>query len=278
MTIKIRKASGELEEFNPEKVKAAILRAGGTPEIVDRVIKKLDKKLYNGIPTRDIYKITFGLLDREQPSLASRYDLKRAIMRLGPAGFSFETYMGEVLREHGYKVKLRQNIRGRCVKHEIDIVLNKDEEHAIVECKYHNEEGYYTGLKSALYTYARFLDLQECFKKGKCKNFTDVWLATNTKFSAEAIQYATCRGVKLLGWRYPSDEGIERLIESKGLYPITILRKLDKKSKERLSNANLMILKDLVEKSPVDISSKTGISDHKLRKIVEEAREIVVRE
>jgi len=28
----------------------------------------------------------------------------------------------------------------------------------------------------------------------------------------------------------------------------------------------------------VDISSKTGISDHKLRKIVEEAREIVVRE
>jgi len=278
MTIKIRKASGEVEEFDPKKVEVAILRAGGTPGIAMQVIKKLDKKLYNGIPTRDIYKITFRLLDREQHSLASRYDLKRAIMRLGPAGFSFETYLGEVLAEHGYKVKLRQKIQGRCVKHEIDIILNKDDEHTIVECKYHNEEGYYTGLKSTLYTYARFLDLQECFREGKCENFSDVWLATNTKFSAEAIQYANCREVKLLGWRYPSNEGIEMLIESKGLYPVTILRKLDNTSKKRLSDANLLILKDLTEKDPKEISLRTGIQDHKLRKIIDEAREMVMRD
>lgn len=278
MTIKIRKASGALEEFNPEKVKTAILRAGGTPEIADQVIKKLDKKLYNGIPTRDIYRITFGLLDREQHSLASRYDLKRAIMRLGPAGFSFETYLGEILKEHDYSVKLRQNIQGRCVEHEVDIILDKDNEHSLVECKYHNQEGIYTGLKSALYTYARFVDLNEGFQEGKCENFSNVWLVTNTKFSNEAIQYASCRGIRLFGWRYPPDGGIERLIESKGLYPITILRKLDNRSKEMLSNANLMLVNDLIEKSHAEISLKTRIPEHKLRKIIEEVNGIMRRE
>ena len=276
--VMIRKASGDMEEFSPNKVVTAIIRSGGTPDVADRVIKKLEKKLYKGISTREIYKITFRLLDREQPSLASRYDLKGAIMRLGPAGFPFETYLGEVLAEHDYDVKLRQNIKGKCVGHEIDIVLNRGNEHTIVECKYHNEYGIYTGLKATLYTYARFLDLEECAKEGKCENFTGVWLATNTKFSFDAIQYAKCRGVRLLGWRYPKGEGIENLIESKGLYPITILRKVDRKSKEKLSDANMMLLKDLTEKSPAEISSRTGITERKLRDIIEEARGIVVKD
>jgi len=276
--VMIRKASGELEEFSSNKVVTAIVRSGGTPDVADRVIKKLEKKLYKGISTREIYKITFRLLDREQPSLASRYDLKGAIMRLGPAGFPFETYMGEVLAEHDYKVKLRQRVQGKCVEHEIDIVLNRGDEHTIVECKYHNEYGIYTGLKATLYTYARFLDLEECSKEGKCENFTGVWLATNTKFSSDAIQYSKCRGLRLLGWRYPPGEGIENLIESKGLYPITILRKLDRKSKEMLANANLMLLKDLTEKSPAEISSRTGIRERMLRDIIEEARGIVVKD
>ncbi|MBU4266430.1 MAG: hypothetical protein L6243_04540 [Candidatus Altiarchaeales archaeon] len=276
--VMIRKASGDMEEFSLNKVVTAIVRSGGTPDVADRVIKKLEKKLYEGISTREIYKITFGLLDKEQPSLASRYDLRGAIMRLGPAGFPFETYLGEVLAEHGYKVQLRQNIKGKCVGHEIDIVLSAGDEHTMVECKYHNEYGIYTGLKAALYTYARFLDLEECAKEGKCENFTGVWLATNTKFSFDAKQYSKCRGVRLLGWRYPKGEGIETLIESKGLYPITILRKVDRKSKEMLAKANMMLLKDLTEKSPSEISSKTGIKERTLRDIIEEARGIVVKD
>ncbi len=274
--VMIRKASGAIEEFNTDKVVTAILRSGGTPDMADRVIKNLEKRLYNGISTREIYKITFGILNREQPSLASRYDLKGAIMRLGPAGFPFETYLGEVLAEHGYKVKLRQRIQGKCVEHEIDIILNRDDEHTMVECKYHKDYGTYTGLKETLYTYARFLDMEECGREGRCEDFTGVWLATNTKFSSDAIRYSRCRGVRLLGWRYPPEEGIENLIESKGLYPITILRKLDRSSKKRLSDANLMLLKDLTERSPAEISSDTGIRERILRGIIEEARGIAV--
>jgi len=84
--------------------------------------------------------------------------------------------------------------------------------------------------------------------------------------------------VRLLGWRYPKGEGIENLIESKGLYPITILRKVNRKSKEKLSDANMMLLKDLTEKSPAEISSRTGIKERQLRDIIDEARGIVAKD
>jgi len=43
-------------------------------------------------------------------------------MRLGPAGYSFETYIGELLKEQGHQVMLRQMVRGLCVEHEIDVI------------------------------------------------------------------------------------------------------------------------------------------------------------
>ena len=274
MPVMIRKASGELEEFNPEKVRTAVIRSGAPQDTADEIVKHVSRRVKEGMSTREIYKITFRLLKKEKHSLASRYDLKHAIMRLGPAGFPFETYVGEILREHGHSIQLRQMLQGKCVEHEIDVVLNGD---TLVECKDHNMPEIYTGLKPAMYTYARFLDLRNNAGEKKSSEFNGVWLATNTKFSSDAIEYARCIGITLLGWRYPKVNSLEQMIESRGLYPITILQSIDAPTKNCFSNAGMMLIKDLIELDPKEIKKKTGISIGRLTGFVREAKEIIKR-
>ncbi len=270
----VRKESGEIEEFKPGKVREAILRSGASEELASEILGEVQGRLYDGISTREIFRIVHQLLHSEKPSLASRYDLKGAIMRLGPDGFAFETYVGEILHEHGYNTQVRQFIRGRCVEHEIDVTAedSRGRKYAI-ECKYHNTKGIYSGLTVALYTYARFLDLVDGFREGRCEQFDEVWLVTNTRFSPSAIEYANCRGVRLLGWRYPPENTLERMIESRGLYPLTILRSIDKRSRDCFFNANLIMSKDLLKNSFKDILKKTHIDEDKLGAIISEAED-----
>jgi len=276
MSVEVVKRSGLREPFKTEKVKQAVIRAGATEELAEKVLNKVETRLYDGITTRDIYKTAFRILDKERHSLASVYDLKRAIMRLGPAGYSFETYIGEILKENGHQVQLRQNIQGNCVKHEIDVVSEETPgSYKLVECKYHNKEGIYTGLKEALYTYARFIDMCEGWKTKKCSiQFTSVLLVTNTKFSHNAVEYSNCKGMGLLGWRYPKGSGINSLIDSKKLYPLTILRNIDPVSKRKFSHVGIMMIKDLLYTTAEEISMKTDIHEKKVLKIMDEARTV----
>lgn len=272
--VEVVKKSGLREPFNPDKVKRAVMRSGASEETAQKVVDRVDAKIYDGINTHDIYDIAFRILDRERHSLASVYDLKRAIMRLGPAGYSFETYMGEILGGQGLSTRLRQILRGGCGVHEIDVVWEEQKgSYTLVECKYHNMEGICTGLKAALYTYARFLDLREGWevgRKGYC--FTSVMLATNTKFSSASLEYSLCRGVRLLGWQYPKGEGINTLIDRKKLYPLTILRKVDPVSKGKFSDAGIMMVKDLLSNTPEQLAVKTNIPARKIRDFRNEAR------
>ena len=58
-------------------------------------------------------------------------------------------------------------MKGKCASHEIDVIADKgDSLRYMIECKYHNSQGIYTGLKEALYTHARFLDLNNGYKLG----------------------------------------------------------------------------------------------------------------
>jgi hypothetical protein len=273
MGFMIRKASGELEEFNPDKVRQAVVRSGAPAELAEDVLENLGQQLYDGISTREIFHIVHQLLRKARPSLASKYDLKGAIMRLGPDGYAFETYISEVLREYGYSTTLRQLIKGTCVIHEIDVVAEKDGKRTAIECKYHNTKGLTTGLKEAMYTYARLLDLNEGCKQGHCLHFDDIWLVTNTRFSEDAIQYAQCKELKLLGWRQPPENTLEHVIESKGLYPITILKSVDRHARDCLFSANMMLAKDLLDNDLETLLSKTSLSRIKLEEMVGEARQ-----
>lgn len=273
------KASGAKEEFQKEKIKSTCLRSGTSKKIAEEIASAVERKAYDGIPTREILNITLSLLDKYKPEIAARYDLKGAIMRLGPAGYEFEQLVAELLKEYAYKTEWHTIVQGMCVQHEVDVIAEK-EKTFMIECKYHNSSGIYTGIKDALYTYARFLDLEEGFRSGKCQKFDQPWLFCNTKFSQDVIHYASCKQMLLTGWNFPGREttkgrpSLQKLLEDKKLYPITVLRRLDRFSEERLALAGLLFCKDLLVKSFDELRNLTGIKPTQLKILTEEAEKI----
>jgi hypothetical protein len=267
--MQVIKANGRKQKFNPEKIKKSLLRSGLDRNEANDIIYEVERQMHEGMTTREVFKIVTRVLNSKRSDIASRYDLKGSILRLGPAGFNFETYVAGILEEYGYDTELRSKLRGRCATHEIDIIAVDREtgERSFVECKYHNSLGTYIDLKEALYTYARFRDL-----KDGGEHFDSVWMACNTRASTQAIRYANCKGMTLLCWRYPKNTGLERLIEDKKLYPVTMLRSLDKSSLDKLSRAGFMLIKDLTRNDFNNLKRKTRLKTKKLQHIMEEAK------
>jgi len=177
---------------------------------------------------------------------------------MGPAGFSFEVFVGKVLENYGYRIRsVGADIQGRCILHEVDLVVESvhDKKKWMVECKYHNTAGKYTGLKESLYTHARFLDLSDSF------NYE--MLVCNTRVSDDVITYARCVRQEILSWKYPQEKGLEKLIEDKKLYPVTILG-LNRGELEVFLEQKLIIAKDLLDIDVSYFAEKTGISPKRL--------------
>jgi len=272
MVIFVRKASGKLEPFDAKKIRRTCERAGASKKLAAKVAAAVEKKVYDGIPTKEILELTLKELEKQKPYVAARYDLKSAIMRLGPAGFMFEQLLAELLTEYNYKTQVHVVVEGGCIAHEIDVVARKKGELAAIEAKFHNAPGIYTGVKDTLYVWARYLDLLDGAKVGRCPEFNQIWLATNTKFSADAITYANCKGMKLLGWRYPPKRNLQSMLETKSLYPITTMRTLDPDSLHKLAEVQMMFCKDIIEQGIEELARITEISPRKLRALQKEAR------
>ncbi len=262
------KASGRKERFSVKKIETSLRRAGADAALALEIAHRLRDELPDGVTTAKIYSRLMELLS-EHPGVAQRYDLKRAIMRLGPSGYPFETYIARVLQEYGYSTRLRVKLRGDCATHEVDVVAEKGRTRAMVEVKFHNSPGTYIDLKEALYTYARFLDTR------RRSRFTEAWLTCNTRTSAEARKYAECAGLRLLCWKYPPGRGLEKLIDRRKLYPITALRDVDSTVVGAFSRAGYMLIKDLLEVPTGRLAERTGLPREKLEVLVEYARAAV---
>ena len=236
--MKVIKFDGNKEDFSSEKVYRSAKRAGASNDLARKISKEIEGKAYPNIKTAEIYRDVKKMLNQKS---SLRFSLKKAIRKLGPTGFPFEKYIGEILSLQGYKVKLNQQVAGKCCVHEIDFVAEKNGITYIGECKYRNLADGKVHSKDALANYARYLDI-----KGNKDNIKSI-LVTNNKFTSKSIKYCKCVGVDLLGWRYPS-KGLEHLIESQKLYPITILPGLNNYSASVLVEKKLMLAKDLLDK------------------------------
>jgi hypothetical protein len=261
------KSSGDEEKFDKNKIIRTIIKAGGTKDTAKQVAQKIEKNAKNGIKTIKILKDVLKLL-KNQKRVAIRYDLKRAIMNLGPAGYVFEEYFSKILEEYGYKTLTNEILKGKNIDQEVDIIAVK-KKIAMVECKYHNRLGNHTDTKEVMYTYARFLDLNSRKKK-----FDYPWLVTNTQCTYSAQNYSKGVGLKITSWSYPEKENLQMLIEQKKLYPITIIPSLNKFTKELFHDNKIIMINQLFEKTPQEISNETGINLKKLNKIISEAREL----
>ena len=257
--IEVTKADGTKEIFDKEKVMEAIVRSGASREDAEEVLRRLQPRLYSGISTGKIYYRVFRILKNLEPVASTRYNLRSALFELGPAGYVFEQFMVKLLTKNGFKAEKGGILHGRCIKHEVDGIASNGKETYMIECKFHNSPTIKSHSQEALYTYARFLDLQQGAEKGLCPKFTKAWLISNTKFTTDVIDYAKCIGMKLLGWRYPVEGGLEKMIEESKCYPVTIFNS-GKRINANLFKNGIITIEDLPknEKELIKLGGMTG--------------------
>ncbi len=268
--IYIINSQGEKEVFSPAKIYRSARKVGASRKLAKQIVFEISNEVYPGIKTSEIFKKVRVRLFRNFPQASLRFSLKQAMTRLGPTGFPFEKFMAEVFRSKGFEVRLNQFIPGQCGFYEIDFTAKKGNRLYIGECKYSHLPGVRVHLNEALMNYARFLDIRH--KRLDHRVQMKSLLATNTKFSQDALRYSRCVGVEMLGWRYPSDNGLEKMIEQDKLYPITILPGLRKDVAQAFVSRGIMLVRDLLKLDLVGFSRANRLPLPLLERLVNQAR------
>ena len=276
MSLYVINSRGEQEPFSVQKVEKSARRVGASLKLAREIAKEVERKIYNGIPTFEIFKEVKSLLNQAEPIFSLKFNLKQAMKELGPDGFGFEKYVAALLRDAGYVVKLNQFISGACLsQYEIDFTAEKGGILKIGECKYHSQAGVAVDQEVALANHARFLDvLQGKFAKAKTGQGKKVssLLVTNTRFSTRAIKYSECSGVELWGWKYPANNGLEVFVDKNKLYPINILPSFQKQWTGAFNNRNLILAGDILNVDLQRLGQEENIGQELLNKAAEEAK------
>jgi hypothetical protein len=208
--------------------------------------------------------------------VATKYSVRRALAELGPDGFPFEKFIARIFHSWGYETLTDQQVMGGCISHEVDVVAWKGDILAMVEAKFHNEFVLRSDIKVALYVKARFDDIAlNTFDFGGTKRkLNERWLFTNTKFTDQAIKYASCNDLGLIGWNYPADNNLHTIIEQFKLHPVTSITSLSHQQKKDLVGRNIITCADLIKRP--ELLKEIGVrSEGDATRIVEEAKLIV---
>lgn len=222
--ITVIKASGEKEPFNEEKVVRSLSANGLSLDMASQVVDYLKRHLKPETTTSSIFGHISSYLQKNAPAENYfNYGLKRAVMAMGPTGFPFEILISDLLHLDGYRTQVGVITQGRCVSHEIDVIAEKDDHKYFIECKYHNAPGYKTDIQVALYSYARFQDIDAAEKLSGSALENRPWLITNTKVSGDVLDYSRCVDLEVTTWTYPKGRGLQDLIMASGLHPVTLL-------------------------------------------------------
>lgn len=270
----ILKANGDRVRFSKQKVEVSLRRSGAAPKVAKQIAAAVAKEIGSDTTTDDIYKRAYQLLHEDHNTpVAARYSLKRAIHALGPTGFPFEQFVSRLLEYRGLKTKVGVTVEGRCVSHEIDVLAFDDNKERYIECKFHKDPGYNTNVKVPLYINSRFLDIKHRFEDlNDHSAYREPWIVTNTRFSKDAVQYAECAGIKLIGWHYPHGNGLERLVEDIGLHPITVLSTLSDREKHALLKMDKVLCVDVFEDP--EILLQVGLSRTRQQQVLDEAQAV----
>jgi hypothetical protein len=268
--MEIVKSSGEKVKFSMLKLRNSLKRSGADEDLINLIVDRVRDELYQGISTKEIYNRAFALLKKKQSIFASKYKLKKAIYEFGPTGYPFEKFISAILQFSGYKTEVGKVMTGICVKHEIDIFAKKNGAVTIIECKFHSEEGRNCNVKVPLYIHSRYMDVKKHWetKENSDLIFNVGWVATNTRFTEDAIQFGKCAGLYLLSWDYPKDDGLKDRIDRLGLYPITVSTLLSAREKQFLLSRDVVLCQQLLhDKFFLD---HLGISDSRKQRIMKE--------
>ncbi|MEM6631533.1 MAG: restriction endonuclease [Bacteroidota bacterium] len=266
----VKKSNGDLVPFEEEKLRHSLAKAGTAPASIEFIVKEIRSMIVPGISTRKIYQRAFSMLKKESQPSAARYKLKRAIMELGPSGFPFERYVGELLQDQGYQVEIGVHEQGRCITHEVDIVGEKENKRIAVECKFGNTKDKKLDVKVALYIHSRFQDLANRWStmpEHAGKEFQG-WIVTNGQFSGDAQTYGTCAGLHLVSWDFPGQGNLKDLIDVCHLHPVTSLTTLKKREKDFVIHKGIILCRDLLNRD--DLFEEMNFTKYRKKKAIDE--------
>ena len=273
--MKIIKHSGDIVDFDPEKLRKSLMKSGADDLVVEDILRKISKEIYDGISTKKIYKRAFVLLKKEGNSHAARYNLRSGLQLLGPAGFFFEKYIARLFDAEGYHTTTNLTLPGKCVSHEIDVLIKKGDALEMVECKFHSARETKSDVKVSLYVFSRFNDLKERKQIVFSKNETisKCWIVTNNRFTSDAVDFAKCSGMNLLSWDYPKGNNLKTKNDIDCLYPVTCLTTLSLAEKDKLLILDVILAKELINNS--EHLDKIGLSANRIKNVLKEVRELV---
>lgn len=248
--IVVTKGSGEKVPFEEAKLRRSLHNAGASPEAINDIVIEVNRMLVPGISTRKIYNKAFQLLKKSHKPSAARYKLKRALMELGPSGYPFERFVGEVMKARGYDAQVGIILDGKCISHEVDVLAENQDSRIAMECKYGNTKSKKIPTTTVMYVHSRVRDLWaswETIPRLKGKRFRG-FVVTNTAFTSDAIKYAKCSGeLELMAWNYPHHENLRTLLDKHRLFPITVLSSLTSAQKRLLMNEGIILCRQLFE-------------------------------
>ncbi|MCU4155617.1 restriction endonuclease [Carboxylicivirga sp. A043] len=246
----IQKASGEQVYFEGHKLVDSLVRSGASEPLAKQILQAISLELHDGMLTRDIYTKAYRMLQKQERKTAVNYRLKQAVLQLGPSGYPFEQFVGELFKARGFKVEVGKLVNGYSVRHEIDVVATTEHKHIFVECKFHNYQGTKTNVKVPMYIRSRFDDLNRVrhFDEQLKNTNTQGWIITNTRFTEDAIKFGRDYGLTLLGWDYPEKGNLKDWIELENLHPITCLSTITRKEKTALLTKGIVMCHDLYNK------------------------------
>lgn len=271
--MKVTKASGFIEEFSEEKLIKYLSKIRIPPQDMETVLQHCRAHVRDQMSTREIINMVSNqlLLLPNGKLYSARYMLKQDLRKMGPAGHAFEKYVGRLFQADGAKVKVALEVRGQCVPHEVDVLARWDHHIDVVECKFHNSEGTKSDVVVALYMYARYMDIAEAISE---PGYTSsVWIATNTKLTSQALDYAMCRNMQILTVEQPEGHSIINRVVAQNLFPITSIRSLDQYL-NKLFDDDVILLADILG---VDVAQaqRLGITPEQLDTAKSEALEIL---
>lgn len=273
--MKIRKYSGELVEYDVDKLRNSLSKSGASPQAVELIVEAIQPRMFDGIHTKEVYRMAFNYLKRQAHSFAARYSLKRALRDLGPEGYFFEQWAARIFEHLGYSTVTGQRLKGAAVSHEIDVVGLKEGGLMIAECKFRNTTEARISVTTPMYFLSRFKDLE-----GRSFSYFDQvapvtagWLVTNAYLTSDAIAFSEYYGVKVLSWDYPQGKNIKNRVDDTGLYPLTCLTSITTAEKRILLSAGCILVKDLLFNK--EALASLQLSPSRERNVREEAQELV---
>ncbi len=269
--VHIKKSSGRYELFDKTKLVESLKLAGASIVVANYIVEEIEEELQDGMHINEIYDRSFALLRKQDRRAALTYSLRRSISEMGPTGFPFEDFIGEIYKAKGYQIIQGQIVSGKCIEHEIDIIAYNQDEVILNEVKFHHKHEMKTDVKVAMYIKSRFEDLlgvEIPLINGVAGKMTQGVLITNTKLTLNAMKFGRCSGINMVSWNYPAKGNLHDLIDETRLHPLTCLTTLSHYEKEKLLAKYITTAQELLEKK--EVLRELGINQARIDEIQEE--------